>query len=378
MRFRVTLAAWGAGLVLAVAQNPPKETPPAENKPAAVAPTPAESLPDTAPSPPPLPTERRALINLLNEAQMEKILGALKGGYLNPTALTDRELERARLQGILDRLGAGADLYPQTLGENKQSGHPFLAEILDGRIAYVRPAGISPTELAQFDAVVQGLSAQKIEALILDLRSTGYGADFETAAEWARRVSPKGRLLFRLEKPGAKQERIFTSNQDPVFTGTLLVLVDEGTEGAAEVLAGVLRRSAGALLLGQPTGGRPVEFASVPIDGGVELRLAVAEAVFGENERAFPGGLRPDLVIAQTPGETARVFKMASEKGVSQFIVDAERPRLNEAALIARTNPEIEPSAQREEQVLDRVLQRAVDAATAIQFFEKKPTTAAP
>lgn len=367
----------GFGCTAALAQLPvepapsPNPSPSPATLPTEATPPPSNALPDTAPSPPPLPTETGPLINLLNEAQVEKAIQALKAGYLQPSALSDRELERARLLGLTERLADGVALRPSTPAPPTPEGHRFLAEILDGRFAYVRPAQINPTELAQFDAVLAGFSDQQIAALILDLRGIPYGGDFETAAEWARRVTPKGRLLFRLEKPSAKQERIFTSNQDPVFSGTILVLIDEKTAGAAEVVAGVLRRSAGALLFGQPTQGEPVEFATVPIGGGVEIKMAVAEAILGEKERAFPQGLIPDLPVSQDPALTEKIFQLSTEQGVSKFINEIERPRLNEAALVARTNPEIEPAAPSTETLLDRPLQRAVDAAAALQFFGK-------
>jgi hypothetical protein len=369
----------GFGYTAALAQLPaepsstpnPAPSPTPTQTPAAVETTPQlpTPLPDTAPSPPPLPTETGPLINLLNEAQVEKAIQALKAGYLQPSALSDRELERARLLGLTERLADGATLRPETSATPPREGHRFLAEILDGRFAYVRPAQINPTELAQFDAVLAGFTDQPIAALILDLRGIPYGADFDTAAEWTRRVAPKGRLLFRLEKPSAKQERIFTSNKDPVFSGTILVLIDERTAGAAEVVAGVLRRSTGALLFGQPTQGEPVEFATVPIGGGVEIKMAVAEAILGEKERAFPQGLIPDLPVSQDPALTEKIFQLSTEQGVSKFISEIERPRLNEAALVSRTNPEIEPTAPTTETLLDRPLQRAVDAAAALQFF---------
>ncbi len=73
-----------------------------------------------------------------------------------------------------------------------------------------------------------------------------------------------------------------------------------------------------------------------------------------------------------------RRFPGIQGKGVSQFVYDVERKRLNEAALIANTNPEIDSvqSIQRERgrnnPLRDGVLQRAVDLVTAINFYKSK------
>ena len=59
---------------------------------------------------------------------------------------------------------------------------------------------------------------------------------------------------------------------------------------------------------------------------------------------------------------------------MSQFVFDTERPRMNEAALVANTNPEISAAPEADEAtepLRDTVLQRAVDLVTAISFYKK-------
>ena len=69
----------------------------------------------------------------------------------------------------------------------------------------------------------------------------------------------------------------------------------------------------------------------------------------------------------------AAELSWSKEKGVSRFVFDTERPRLNEAALVAGTNPEISSDDDKEEKAVlrDIVLQRAMDLVTAIRFYKK-------
>jgi len=339
-----------------------------------------EALPVEAPTPPPLPTNPRELLNLLSDAQLEQATKTLQENFLNPSAMNEREMRRARLEGLLGRLGPGAEILPSKKAEKHTLRHPFLAEIIDGRVGYVRLGGVKQDDLAQLDTVLIDLADKEVEALILDLRGVPHSADFEIAADFARRFAPKGRLLFRVEKPSAKQERIFTSNQDPAFQGTLVVLTDRRTGGAAEVLAGVLRGAAEAMILGGTTAGKPVEFTAFPLGGGMEIHVAVAEAVLGENERAFPGGIAPDLEILIEPARQEELFRIASERGVSGLVFEKERPRMNEAALISNRNPEIDGSDVEEDEEgetpvrsegQDAILQRAVDIVTALALFNR-------
>jgi hypothetical protein len=316
------------------------------------------------------PEDRQALINTLGETQIEAATNALREGFVQPLALSERELRRAQFSGLLERLGPGAHLEMES-DEAVRAGTPFLGEVIDGRIGYIRLHAVDAADLAQMDALLADFVQKNIPAVILDLRGVDFGSDFEAAAEMARRFAPKGQLLFRLDRPGAKQERLFTANQDPVFNGKVVVLTGPGTAGAAEVLAGVLRNVSDAILLGQTTAGKPVEYQILPLGGGLRLRFAVAEAALGNDQRFFQRGLEPDLWIDSDPEKEREIFRLSSERGVSDFIFEKERPRMNEAALIANSNPEIEASGSPQTSApLDQPLQRAVDIVTALQLFQ--------
>jgi hypothetical protein len=65
------------------------------------------------------------------------------------------------------------------------------------------------------------------------------------------------------------------------------------------------------------------------------------------------------------------------ERGLAPFIYETERPHMNEAALIAGTNPELESIEQRRGRMQDRVprdavLQRALDLITSLEIYGKR------
>ena len=337
--------------------------------------TPQEALPAKAPPPAPLPDEPAELLQLLNENQITRAIGALREQFIQPGATAERELLRAQMAGLLQRLEPGVRLLQEDQAPQPADNVAFLGEIIDGRIGYIRLGEITPGDLAQMDSLLGEFQEKGLRALVLDLRGVRGGADFDTAAEVVRRFAPRGRVLFRLEKPGAKQERIFTANQDPFFKGSVVVLVGPRTAGAAEVVAASLRQAAGAMVLGQSTRGQPVEFLRAPLGGGVALELAVAEAILPDNERLFPQGVTPDLVLPATVEREDELLRLAGEGGVSGLIFEQERPRMNEAALIANANPEIEaagePARSSQRGPRDTALQRAVDILTAIALFSR-------
>jgi len=337
--------------------------------------------PTASPSPTPAetpPLSRRQLVDGLSDEDVARALEVLRKSFLDPTVVDEASLRRAGLEGLLLRLAPGTALLDARSETGNPAEYPFLAEILDSHIGYVRPGSITPASLAQFDATLADFPTKGVNALILDLRGISSAPDFDTAAGFARRLCPKGKLLFTLQKPSAKQERMFTSDQVPSFSGLIVVISDNRTSAGAEALAATLRANVGALLVGSDSSGAAVEFEDVPLGNGAVLRIATSQVLLPGTGALFPAGVKPDIAVATDEDVLDQIFQQSSEKGVSQFVFETERKRLNEAALVANSNPELDgaQTAQRERTraatLRDTALQRAVDLVTAIQFYSKK------
>ncbi len=364
----------------AVEASPTAVPAPVSNPPApAVIPAPvASASPSPAATPKPEPTPPHLAVDALSDTETQEALELLRGNYVNPAALSEDKVNRATLQGLLERLGGGAAVRQSGLPAEPAS--PFRAEILDDRIGYVRAGSLDKEHLADFDAALGNFTAKHLGSLILDLRATPPSSDFETAAEFIKRLTPKGKMLFAVHRPSAKQERMFTSNQDPVFRGVLVTVVDHDTAGAAEVVAGVLRVLDNALVIGEKTAGEAAEFSELPLRGSKLLRVAVAEIKLPQDLNIFPDGLKPDVAVDISPADKAELLRAGLEKGVSGLVFETERARFNEAALVAGVNPdEIDAEALQNggsgarARLSDAALQRAVDLITTVQIFNAKP-----
>lgn len=316
----------------------------------------------------------------MSPADLQQAVQLLKSNYINPDALNETELNRAMLSGLLNRLSGGAALLVESASDHSDATNQFHGELLDGHVGYLRPGALTSANLQAVDASLQSFAGKKMDAVVLDLRASPATNDFAMGAEFAKRFCPKGKLLFTLRKTQPQQERNFTSDRDPAFQGVTIVLIDGDTAGPSEAIAGALRLYDKALLIGQQTAGRAVEFSDLPLNGGKILRVAVAEAVLPENRPLFPGGLKPDVAVEMSPAEKRSVFTQSLQGGIAPFVLERERPHLNEAALLAGRNPEIEAleSAQRrgraaeKAQPRDVVLQRAMDVVTSLSIYQQR------
>ena len=316
----------------------------------------------------------------MSSADLQQTIQLLKTNYINSEALNETELNRALLAGVLARLGTGVLVLPERAPESSEASSPFYAEVLDGHVGYMRLGALTAPNLKAMDANLQTFRGKKVDAVVIDLRASPTTNDFVIAADFAKRFTPQGKPLFTLRKNAAKQERAFVAEDNPSFQGLMIVLADRDTAGPAEAIAGVLRLYNKALIIGAPTAGRAVEYADLPLNGGQVLRVAVAEAVLPDGHPLFPGGVKPDIPVEMSPEDKRFVFQDSLQKGMSQFVFENERPHLNEAALLAGRNPEIEAmeAAQRRGRGAERslprdpVLQRAVDIVTTVSIYQKR------
>lgn len=347
----------------------------------AVHPT-ATPAPTVSPSPSPATGDP---LDALSEADLQKALAFVKKNYLKPAALDPAGLDRATLAGLIERLGRGVALLSAESPSPSPSPAPLYREILAGHIGYVRPGALRKSDLVDFDNALHFFANQHVDALILDLRATAETEDYALAAEFAMRFTTKGETLFTLAG-AAEKTTVFTADRAPSYTGIITVLIDEETTGAPEVLASVLHARERAILIGEPTAGAAVNYSDLALPGGMTLRVAVEEAQLAGQRIGFPHGVQPDLLVPMPLVAKREIFVASLTKGMSPFVFQNDIPHLNEAALLAGTNPEIEAIQQaqqrraRGEKPLphDPVVQRAVDVITSIAFFRQAPTAPSP
>jgi hypothetical protein len=76
-----------------------------------------------------------------------------------------------------------------------------------------------------------------------------------------------------------------------------------------------------------------------------------------------------------------QIFQLSAEKGMGPFVYETGRPHMNEAALLAGTNPEVEEwgaaqqrrgHAPEKTPPHDPVLQRALDVVTSLEVYQRR------
>ncbi|MEP6604444.1 MAG: S41 family peptidase, partial [Spartobacteria bacterium] len=192
-----------------------------------------------SPSPKPSATpSTKELIESLTAPDLEAAVSLLKKNFTNPEAINETQLSRATIEGLMTRLGPGLLLLADKNAGQPEIAAQFYGEILENHVGYLRLGTLNAANLAAMEKKIAEFATKKVDALVVDLRASA-GSDFETAAEFARRFTVKGKILFTLKKQG--KDHAFSSDRDPAFQGLIVVLADGETAGGAEALASALR-----------------------------------------------------------------------------------------------------------------------------------------
>ena len=316
-------------------------------------------------------------VDEVSQAAIQSAFRVLQRDYIRREDLTIDQLNRAALQGLITRLEFGAELVKEPGKDDLPAGQ-MIAESLTSEIAYLRPYALNEQQIGLVQEKLKSFGDRGARHVILDLRAPAPPGEFELAAALLETFLPRGTLLFKLKQLGSEDAQLLLSRRDPVWLGTLIVLVDQETNNLGETVAAVLRDQKRALIVGAPTRGATVRYETVPLDHGWKLRFARAEVLLPDDSSVFRKGLQPHFTVRLNLETKSEIFGKAKLGTVKPFIFEQSRPRFNEAALVANQNPELDDyiRSSRGESMSnddpgprDAVVQRAMDVLRSSDHF---------
>lgn len=161
-------------------------------------------------------------------------------------------------------------------------------------IGYIRIREFDGVTVDQYTEAVAVLKEQGMEAMILDLRSNP-GGDLTAVVDIARKILPEGLVVYTEDKNGERVE--YTCDGKNELQMPLVVLVNEYSASASEILAGAIQDYKKGTLIGTTTYGKGIVQRIHRLDDGTALKLTVS-AYFTPAGRNIHGiGIEPDIEL---------------------------------------------------------------------------------
>lgn len=183
-------------------------------------------------------------------------------------------------------------------------------------IFIIRLFSFSEKSPALFRDALREMVKQDRQALILDLRNNP-GGFLEAAVDIASWFLPVDKIVAR-ERFKNGDERLYRSKGYNIFNRLpFVILANNGSASASEILAGALQEHGIATLIGTKTFGKGSVQELTPITEDTSLKITIARWLTPNGNTISEKGLTPDIVVEQNADDTENLVDTALERAVS-------------------------------------------------------------
>jgi len=170
------------------------------------------------------------------------------------------------------------------------------SQVLDNNIGYIYISSFEGDVSTQFENAYNDLKNQGITSLIIDVRNNG-GGIVDESLDIAEMMTDKGQtLLIESDKNG--EEEIIKSEKDKTITMPIVLLVNEYSASASEILAGILKEDVdNCTLIGNTTYGKGVIQTLYPLTDGSGIKITTNEYFTPNHNKINKIGIEPDIKV---------------------------------------------------------------------------------
>ena len=238
------------------------------------------------------------------------------------------------------------------------------SKLLEDGIGYVKITQFQEQTSSDLSAAIDNLTKEKVNSLILDLRNNPGGL-LNSAVDVSSQFLPSGKLVvFIKDRKGDKIE--YKSNRHKTeFDLPMIVLVNQGSASASEIVAGALKDWNKAVLVGTQTFGKGSVQSVVPLGDGSALRLTTARYYTPKGTSIQSTGITPDILVKPELKDGEKARPAIREKDLEKHLKNEES---EDKSL---ESDEMIPMEIEEKD--DLQLQKAIDLLKTWRVFKELP-----
>lgn len=170
-------------------------------------------------------------------------------------------------------------------------------EFKDGNLAIVKISRFGDDTEKLFSEAMTKIKIQKSQGMVIDLRNNP-GGYLETSIELASKLLPKGKVVVIEESKDKIQEKMYARGGDVGSGIETVVLINEGSASASEILAGALKDNrSNVTLVGEKSFGKGSVQELVKLSQGTAAKITVARWLTPNGNQINEQGIRPDKEI---------------------------------------------------------------------------------
>ena len=186
----------------------------------------------------------------------------------------------------------GSENVKYELTRSKVKVNQVEGKVISDDIGYIKFTSFDETTAEDFKKQYQELAKKNIKSLIIDLRNNG-GGIVDQALEIADYIADKDSvLLYEVDKNN--KETVRKAKIDPIINMPIIILTNENTASASEILAGALKDLGKAKTVGTTTYGKGVIQQILKLNDGSGLKITIEEYQTPNKNKINKVGIEPD------------------------------------------------------------------------------------
>lgn len=169
---------------------------------------------------------------------------------------------------------------------------------LEDHMGYIRVAAFQEKTADEIRKALKELDGKTnpMKGLVLDLRNDPGGL-LDQAIEVSDIFLKTGTIVSTRGRVKAMETQSLATNDNNEIVCPIVVLVNEGTASAAEIVAGALQDNGRALIVGTQTFGKASVQTVIPLEGGSALKLTTARYYTPKGRSIQAEGIKPNIVV---------------------------------------------------------------------------------
>ncbi|MFE4813830.1 S41 family peptidase [Peribacillus simplex] len=169
------------------------------------------------------------------------------------------------------------------------------AEMLDDGVAKIQVTSFSEHTVQELKTALEEMSNKDMKGLVLDLRGNPGGL-LDQAIKMASLFVPNGKVVLQVEERSGKKE-VYKSKNDGELKIPVVVLIDDGSASASEIVAAAVSESADIPLIGVKSFGKGTVQTAQDFKDGSNFKYTAAKWLTPEGNWIHKKGIKPDINV---------------------------------------------------------------------------------
>ncbi len=193
----------------------------------------------------------------------------------------------------------GEEIITKTVTRRKITANNVESSVIDNKYGYIRILEFENNIYNQFKEEYTSLvEKEKVKGIIIDVRNNPGGIVSETV-KIADLLCREGKIVETIYRDGTK--KVYMSDKDEA-TVPIVVLVNENSASAAEILAGAIKDLKQGTIVGKQTFGKGVVQSIVPLEEGGAVSVTTAKYYTASGVEIHGNGISPDVEVDISDG----------------------------------------------------------------------------